>query len=62
LIVTVGEDVSFYDHGLSDNALNGKPAAVDFRRNLLNYDSASAIRCLSQHLPQTPSCDFWTAK
>jgi hypothetical protein len=62
LIVSVREDVGFYDHGLSNNALDGKPAAVDFRRNLLNYDSASAIRGLFQHLPQLPSVTFERAK
>jgi hypothetical protein len=58
LVVTVGEDIGFYEHCLSDNALDGEPATVDFRRNLLNYDSASSVRRLFRHLSQNPSCDI----
>jgi hypothetical protein len=49
LIMAIGKNIGLHKHCLSNNALDGEPAAIDLRRNVLNYDPASPVYLLFGH-------------
>jgi hypothetical protein len=43
LIVAVGENVGFHDYRFARHPLDGKPAAIDLRRNMFDDYTAVAV-------------------
>ena len=49
LIVAIGEDVSFDDNRLTNDALDRKSAAIDLRSNAFDYDSTAPVELVAPH-------------
>jgi hypothetical protein len=55
LIVAIGENIRFHRHCLSHDTLDGKSAAINLRRKVLDHDAPPSIRCVFEALSQVTS-------